>query len=298
MKSATSFLNHTTFHLIDIYRSLDYFARYSESLQKYLHEQVCKIIGRDGKLGYYDVTNYYFQIPYNDEDEYDNDGKLIREKSPPKEQRPDPIVQMSLLIDSNGIPMAFNTFSGAESEKTSLLPTIRRVKRDYGMERIIVVADRGLNTSDNTAFLTEINNDDSHGHDGYVYGQSVLNADSEFKAWVLEPKGYINTTETDKYGDEVIFRHKSRIYVKNVQLQNRQGKRNLKMTIYQKQMVYYSENIKFVKETGEIPDGVNLSLNLEKIAEEEKYDGYYSIVTSEKICLTRQSVTSTKDYGK
>ena len=100
------------------------------------------------------------------------------------------------------------------------------------------------------------------------------------------------------------------------------------MTIYQKQMVYYSKkyaekqkkerelvltkakdliahpgkytratsigaagyikNIKFVKETGEIPDGINLSLNLEKIAEEEKYDGYYSIVTSEKNLSDRE----------
>ncbi len=110
------------------------------------------------------------------------------------------------------------------------------------------------------------------------------------------------------------------------------------MTIYQKQMAYYSKkyaekqkkarelvlakakdliadpgkytratsigaagyikNIKFVKETGKIPDGINLLLNLEKITEEEKYDGYYSIVTSEIICLIARSATYTKDYGK
>lgn len=281
---------------------------------------------------YYDVTNYYFEIPYNDEDEYDNNGVLIkkgfRKKGPSKEHRPDPIVQMGLLMDSNGIPMAFNTFSGGESEKTSLLPIIRRVKKDYGMERIITVADRGLNTSDNTAFLAGTNDDNSRGHDGYIYGQSVLSADKEFKAWVLNPDGYIHTKETDKDGEEVIFIHKSRVYAKTIQLENQQGKRTLKMTIYQKQMAYYSQkyaekqkkerglvlakakdlianpgkytratsvgaagyikNIKFVKETGEIPDGISLSLNLEKIAEEEKYDGYYSIVTSEKKLSDRE----------
>lgn len=314
------------FSLDDLYRSLDYFARYSESIQKYLHEKVCEIIGRDGKLGYYDVTNYYFEIPYNDEDEYDDKGVLIkkgfRKKGPSKEHRPDPIVQMGLLMDSNGIPMAFNTFSGGDSEKTSLLPIIRRVKKDYGLERIIAVADRGLNTSDNTAFLAGTNDDDSRGHDGYVYGQSVLSADKEFKAWVLDTQGYIHSQEADKDGEEVIFTHKSRIYAKTIQLENLRGKRSLKMTIYQKQMAYYSEkyaqkqkrerelvlrkakdlianpgkytratsigaagyikNIKFVKETGEVSDGIKLSLNLDKIAEEEKYDGYYSIVTSEK----------------
>ena len=320
------FFESYDFSLDDLYRSLDYFARYSESIQKYLHEKVCEIIGRDGKLGYYDVTNYYFEIPYNDEDEYDDNGVLIkkgfRKKGPSKEHRPDPIVQMGLLMDSNGIPMAFNTFSGGDSEKTSLLPIIRRVKKDYGLKRIIAVADRGLNTSDNTAFLAGTNDDDCHGHDGYVYGQSVLAADKEFKAWVINPEGYIHSKEIDKNGEEVIFTHKSRIYAKTIQLENRQGKRSLKMTIYQKQMAYYSQkyaekqkrereivlkkardlianpgkytratsvgaagyinNIKFVKETGEIPDGVKLSLKLEKIAEEEKYDGYYSIVTSEK----------------
>jgi len=320
------FFESYDFSLDDLYRSLDYFARYSESIQKYLHEKVCEIIGRDGELGYYDVTNYYFEIPYNDEDEYDDKGVLIkkgfRKKGPSKEHRPDPIVQMGLLMDSNGIPMAFNIFSGGDSEKTSLLPIIRRVKKDYDLKRIIAVADRGLNTSDNTAFLAGTNDDDSCGHDGYVYGQSVLSADKEFKAWVLNTEGYIHSKEVDKDGEEVIFTHKSRIYAKTIQLENRQGKRSLKMTIYQKQMAYYSQkyaekqkrerelvlkkardlianpgkytratsigaagyinNIKFVKETGEIPDGVKLSLKLERIAEEEKYDGYYSIVTSEK----------------
>lgn len=320
------FFDKYDFSLDDVYRSLDHFAAYSEPLQKFLHEQICKTIGRDGKLGYYDVTNYYFEIPYDDEDEYDDDGNLVkkglRKKGPSKEHRPDPIVQMGLLMDSNGIPMAFNTFSGAESEKKSLLPLIRRVKRDYNLERIIVVADRGLNTSDNTAFLAGVNDDDSRGYDGYVYGQSVLGADKEFKEWVLNPDGYIKTIETDKNGDEYTVKYKSRIYAKTIQLENRQGKRNLKMTIYQKQLVFYSEkyakkqekerdlvikkaldlianpgkytratsvgaagyvkNIKFNKKTGEIADGLNLLLDIEKIKEEEKFDGYYSIVTSEK----------------
>ena len=320
------FFESFDFSIDDLYRSLDYFAQYSEPLQKYLHEKVCEIFGRDGKLGYYDVTNYYFEIPHNDEDDYDDNGIMVkkgfRKKGPSKEHRPDPIVQMGLLMDSNGIPMAFHTFSGGESEKTSLLPIIRRVKKDYGIERIITVADRGLNTSDNTAFLAGTNDDHSKAHDGYVYGQSVLSADKEFKEWVLNPEGYIHTKETDADGEEVLFTHKSRVYAKTIQLENQQGKRTLKMTIYQKQMVYYSKkyaakqkkerelvlakakdliahpgkytratsigaagyikDIKFVKETGEIPDGINLSLNLEKITEEEKYDGYYSIVTSEK----------------
>jgi len=321
-----SFFESFKFSLADIYRALDYFANYSNEIQHHLHDKVRELIGRDNQLGYYDVTNYYFEIPYEDEDEYDENGNMIKKgqkkRGPSKEHRKDPIVQMGLLMDSNGIPMAFDTFSGGESEKLSLLPIIRRVKRDFALGRVIVVADRGLNTSDNTAFLSGKNHDDMAGNDGYVYGQSVLGADKQFKEWVLNQQDYLIDKEVDKDGNAVYFKHKSRIYAKKIQLKGRDGKRARKMEIYQKQMVYYSEkyakkqkkdrdkaiakakelianpgkytratsigaagyvnNIKFLKETGEIPDGLVLSLNEARIKKEEKYDGYYSIVTSEK----------------
>ena len=325
-EARNSFFESFDFSLADIYRSLDFFASYSNEIQKCLHSRICELIGRDSQLGYYDVTNYYFEIPYEDDDEYDEEGTMVKKgqkkRGPSKEHRKDPIIQMGLLMDSSGIPMAFNTFSGGESEKRSLLPAVRRVKRDFSLERIIVVADRGLNTSDNTAFLSGKNHDDMEGNDGYVYGQSVLGADTQFKEWVLIQDGYITEQEADKDGEIVFFKHKSRIYAKKIQLKGRNGKRDRKMEIYQKQMVYYSpkyakkqkrdrekavakakalisnpgwytratsagaagyvKNIRFSKETGEIPDGLELSLDEEKIQQEEKYDGYYSIVTSEK----------------
>lgn len=320
------FFESFDFSLDDLYRSLDYFYRYSDEIQKHLHQRICETVGRQNQLGYYDVTNYYFEIPYEDEDKYNEDGELVKKgqkkRGPSKEHRRDPIVQMGLLMDSNGIPMAFNTFSGGISEKLSLIPTARRVKKDFGLERIIIVADRGLNTSDNTAFLAGKNHDDMTHSDGYVYGQSILGGDKEFKEWVLDHSGYRNDKVKDKDGNPVLFRHKSRIFAKKIQLKNSTGRRTRPMEIYQKQMVYYSEkyarkqkkerekaiakakdlianpgqysrstsigaagyvkNIRFLKETGEIPDGHELLLNEDRIRQEEQYDGYYSIVTSEK----------------
>lgn len=320
------FFEPFNFALEDCYRALDYFVSYSEEIQTLLATKTKEMFGRDPHLGYWDVTNYYFEIPYEDDDVFDDDGNLIKKgqkkRGPSKEHRKDPIVQMGLLMDSKGIPMAFNTFSGAESEKTNMLPAIRRAKRNLGIERIIVVADRGLNTSDNTALLSGKNHDDMKNNDGYVYGQSILGADKEFKAWVLDRDGYENDIEIDKDGNPVVFRHKSRIYAKKVTLKKQSGKRTLNYEIYQKQMVYYSDkyaqkqkadreriitkakslisnpklytrstcygaagyvkNISFSKSTGEIVDGTSLELDLEKIDEEAKYDGYYSIVTSEK----------------
>ena len=316
------FFDNFNFSLDDVYRALDYFSRYSQELQKYLHARVCSLVGRDCEKTYYDVTNYYFEIPYEDEDDPNTERKVKRKKGPSKEHRKDPIIQMGLLMDSNGIPMAFHTFSGNESEKTNMLPAVQKVKRDYEISRIIIVADRGLNTSDNTSVLSGVNASDEKNNDGYVYGQSIRGADAEFKKWVLEPDGYITTMEKNKDGEEIPFKHKSRLYAKKITKKDSDGIRRLKMTIYQKQMVYYSEkyakkqkyerekavakakdliknpanytkatsygctayinNISFSKDTGEIVDGKELSINEEKIAEEALYDGYYSIVTSEK----------------
>lgn len=314
------------FALEDVYRSLDFFESYSVEIQNLLAQKTKELFGRDPSLGYWDVTNYYFEIPYEDEDEVDEQGNITKKgqkkRGPSKEHRKDPIIQMGLLMDPNGIPIAYNTFSGGESEKTNMLPAIRRAKRDLEIDRIIVVADRGLNTSDNTAFLSGKNHDDMVGNDGYIYGQSVVGADKEFREWVLNSEGYVSDEETDKDGNVVIFKHKSRIHAKKIKLKKASGNRDLPYEIYQKQMVYYSEkyakkqkadreraiakamslianpgqytqstcygaaayvkNLRFIKGTGEIADGSILSLDLERISEEEKYDGYYAIVTSEK----------------
>ena len=317
------FFDSFSFSLDDVYRALGYFSRYSHELQKHLHAEVSSLIGRNSEKAYYDVTNYYFEIPYEDEDAgSDTERKLKRKKGPSKEHRKDPIIQMGLLMDPNGIPMAFHTFSGNESEKTTMLPAIQRVKKDYEIGRIIVVADRGLNTSDNTSVLSGTNASDEKNNDGYVYGQSIRGADAEFKKWALEPDGYVTTMEKKKDGEAIPFKHKSRLYAKEITKKDSNGARRLKMRIYQKQMVYYSEkyakkqrherekavakardliknpadytkatsygctvyinNVSFSKDTGEIVNGKELTINEQKIAEEAQYDGYYAIVTSEK----------------
>lgn len=317
------FFDSFSFSLDDVYRALGYFSRYSHELQKHLHAEVSSLIGRNSEKAYYDVTNYYFEIPYEDEDAgSDTERKLKRKKGPSKEHRKDPIIQMGLLMDPNGIPMAFHTFSGNESEKTTMLPAIQRVKKDYEIGRIIVVADRGLNTSDNTSVLSGTNASDEKNNDGYVYGQSIRGADAEFKKWALEPDGYVTAMEKNKDGEAIPFKHKSRLYAKEITKKDSNGARRLKMRIYQKQMVYYSEkyakkqrherekavakardliknpagytkatsygctvyinNVSFSKDNGEIVNGKELTINEQKIAEEAQYDGYYAIVTSEK----------------
>ncbi|MEI3327559.1 MAG: hypothetical protein V8R64_14360 [Thomasclavelia sp.] len=175
---------------------------------------------------YYDCTNYYFEIEYNDDDIIDENGEIIekgmRKRGPEKNKRPDPIIEMGLLMDSSGIPMSYDIFPGNESEKTSLRPILKKTKADFGIERTIVVADRGLNTSDNIFYIAGFNNDENSKRDGYVYGQSVRGADKEFKKWVLDEKGY-KTDIIDENNKKIAFTHKSRVYSKEIKI-TRDGK--------------------------------------------------------------------------
>ncbi len=323
------------FSLKDTYKALDVFDQYDEQLQKWIYSHSSKICERDMSVSYFDCTNYYFDIGRSDMDTFDDDGRPVdgkgnpaeikyRKRGPEKNHRPDPIVEMGLLMDKDGIPLAFDLFPGNESEKVHMRPIINRVKSQFCSGRVIFVADRGLNTSDNIYFLNGDNKADHNPRDGYVYGQSVRGADAEFKAWVL--KGDYKTEKlTDDDGREVTFTHKSRIHPKTIQVNTtvpgQKKKRKKPVSIDQKQMAYYSEkyakkqkhdrdimvarakdlikhpkkydkitaagsgayvqNIAFDKSTGEIIEGRELVLDEAKIAEEEKYDGYYSIVTSE-----------------
>lgn len=341
-----TFFEKFDFSLKDLYRSLDYFELLKDDIIKSIWESTKKTYKRDTSITYYDTTNYYFEISYNDEDLIDENGNIlekgIRKKGPSKEHRKTPIIGMGLLMDKNGIPLSYDLFPGNESEKLMMRPTLKKTKNKFEINRTIIVADRGQNTSDNTIFIAGKNDDEHTNHDGYVYGQSIIGADKEFKTWALEQSEFLNDYIYDDEGklvtykeaikDEngnilkyenkpVIFKHKSRVYAKNVQIK-KDGKRKITYQIYQKQMVYYSKkyadrqkhereiaikkaqdlisnpgkytqatsygctkyinNIRFNEETGEIPTGLDLSLKLEKIKEEEKYDGYYSIVTSEK----------------
>jgi len=279
-----------------VYRSLDHFDRFNLDLQAWLNEAVKKQYGRNRGYAYYDVTNYYFEIDEEDE---------LRRKGPSKEHRTSPIVQMGLLLDSLGLPLAYHLFPGNESEKLSLNPLLNRLKEDFGLGRLVVVADKGLNCGDNIAFQVAQGN-------GYIYSQSIRGADQEFKQYVLEQSGYRPNGEHSKV--------KSRIYPKEITFTNAKGKKE-KIRIDQKQVVFYSQDyadkarydrghtiakarrylqspsglaralaysaasyikgLQYDKDGEIVETKAVLYLDEARIREEEQYDGYYAIVTSE-----------------
>lgn len=319
------FESYDDIDLENVYRALTIFSENEKELKKWIYDHSVTKYNRDLSSTYFDCTNYYYDISKPDIDDVDDDGKLLlkryRKYGPEKNHRKDPIVELGLLMDNTSIPLAYELFPGNESEKLHMLPVVNRARKEYGFNRTIVVADRGLNTSDNIYKLNGSNKSDNNKRDGYIYGQSVRGADQEFKDYVLDQDGYVDTKIIDN-NSKITFRHKSRIYPKTIYVEssNKKGKLTKhKTTVDQKQLVYYSKkyadkqklerdraierakdliahpkkydkvsakgasgyviNIAFDK-NGEIINK-SMELDVDKIQEEEKYDGYYSIVTSE-----------------
>jgi len=285
------------FTLGDIYRCLTFISGKKDNLKLHLHRKIKEQYGRDTELVYYDVTNYYFEI-----DKPDN----LRKKGVSKEHRPDPIVQMGLFVDTMGIPVSYGLFPGNTNDCSTLIPLLAEIKREYGIGRTIVVADKGMNTGMNIAFNLIKG-------DGYVYSQTVRGGHKELKDYVLNSGGY--RQEGEKY------RIKSRVYPREIIIRDKDGIER-KLRVPEKQVVFYStdydkrakaerepalmkarelagnpgkynkatsygaakyiKNLQFDKHTGEIvTTGQRPVFDEEKLREEEKFDGYYAIVTSE-----------------
>ena len=317
--------------LDDLYRSLKPMLECKEDIFKTIWNNTKDKYNRDASTSFYDCTNYYYEIEYDDPDVINEKGEIVkkglRKRGPEKNHRPDPIVEMGLLLDKKGFPISYNIFPGNVKENETLIPEIKKIKRRHSIDKIIVVADRGLNCSNNMIKMAGLDLDKKN-RDGYIYGQSIRGADQEFKDWVLK-NDYIIDKIVDDNGNEIIFKHKSRMYPKKMNITREDkgltksgNKRKQSITVDQKQMVYYSQkyadkqkrdrqmviekakdlikhpgnytratshgaagyvnNIQFDEKTGTVVEGSELILDQTKIDEDSKYDGYYSIVTSEE----------------
>jgi transposase len=294
-----AFFERFDFKLEEVYRSLSFFSEQKEALQLWMHERVLKKYSRDTSLVYYDLTNYYFETDQQDG---------FRMKGVCKEHRPDPIVQMGLFMDRNGIPVSYKLFAGNEADCMTLRPMISETARNYSLGRIIVVADKGVISSDNIWYTLSARN-------GYVFSYSVRKSDKAFKDYVLDQDGY-------RWNKDKTFKIKSRLEPRTIKVTSSRGGKICKQ-VEEKQVIVYSDkyaekarhdreqavqkakdliknpsrydraasygaakyikNLVFDKDTGEImEDAKNLLVfDEEKLKDEAVYDGYYAIVTSE-----------------
>ncbi|MDO4539046.1 MAG: IS1634 family transposase [Coriobacteriales bacterium] len=160
----------------DVYRALDELDRISGRVVDACNRAIAANSHRDESLVYYDVTNYFFEC--------DPDAEGPRRKGVSKEHRPNPIVQMGMLQDADGIPISFELFDGNTNDCETMLPVLRG-RRARGFGRVVVVADKGMNCSDNIAGCVAKG-------DGFVFSQSLrgTKSSSEYRRWALSEEGY------------------------------------------------------------------------------------------------------------
>ena len=233
--------------LNDVYKVLDVLEENSKKIQKRMNTKIKNSsIGRVTNLTYYDVTNYYFETMYGDDDVYelDEDNEIIKdEKGNPiivksgfkkngvsKENAKGPIVQMGLFIDNNGIPVSHKLFPGNTQDKTTFKNVLENDVDEMDLGRIVVVADNGMNTQENKYLITEKGN-------GYIVSKSVKKSWTKIGPWALEDKDYI---EIKNESGEVTFKYKSRINEIELTYKNSDGTKSKKI-VKEKEIVYWSK---------------------------------------------------------
>ena len=296
-----SLLEPPKYELHDVYRALSVLAGESDYIQAEVYKNSNFVAGRNNRILYFDCTNYYFEI--EEEDDFRKYGKS-------KENRPNPIVQMRLFMDGDGIPLAFNIFPGNQNEQPSLKPLEQDIIRNFGFERFVVCTDGGPGSDDNRLF------NDIEGR-AFIVTQSLkkLKADernaamddrnwrrlsdgksvdiSEIKA---DPQSHINDLyyKEETYGTKkvpgqlMIVTYSPRYALYQRSVRSKQIERAEKMVDNgAKKKSYGNPNdpARFVRkvsvtENGEAADQTQYSLNEERIAEEKMYDGYYAVCTN------------------
>lgn len=290
-----------------IYDALDVLAEYKEQFIHRMHSSICKTVGRSSTHIYYDVTNFFFEIEKPDPNEDIGDGvqKGLRQKGVSKENRKEPIVQMGMFLDDNGIPITIETFPGNTLDQATLRPALKKSMGKLETERFVLVADRGLHSFYNLCHLV------SDGQ-GYIVSKSIRKTPKAERQWIMMQEDYIAKGNN--------FKFKSRIVTRRVKDEN-----GVVMELKEKVIVYWSERFymreynehksfldflerlrqnpasfritaiqsnklkkffkrEFVhKDTGEIIESGKLlgMLDEEKIEELTAFMGYYQIVTSE-----------------
>ena len=178
------FFEFSDFKLEDIYKSLDYLANSKDDITLAMHEGITETYDRDCTLVFYDVTNYYFES---------DETTGLRQRGVSKEKKKTGIVQMGLFIDRKGIPITYELFPGHTNDLSTMRPILEKIKKQYNIGKITIVADKGNNSGKNLDYI------DTQ-QDKYIISQKLRQHGRGLSDIVLDQEGYItNSTGTFKY---------------------------------------------------------------------------------------------------
>lgn len=197
-KTASEFMEKPTYELHDVYRALDVLGTECDFIQAEVYKNSHFIGQRNDKILYYDCTNYYFEIEQEDGDK--KYGKC-------KEHRPNPILQMGMFMDGDGIPLAFSLFPGNTNEQRSLKPLEQKVIQDFGCQKFIYCSDAGLSSE-------SIRNYNHMGERTFIVTQSIKKLPAEDKAWALSKEGFRRVSDNKPVDITTLSEDDTQLYYK------------------------------------------------------------------------------------
>ena len=301
-EESKKYIEQPEFELHHIYRSLDILAKESNHIQASLYKNSIKNNNtRQTGVIYYDCTNYYFEI---------EEAKGIKQFGVSKEHRPNPIVQMGLFMDADGFPLAFDINPGNTNEQITLKPLEKRLNSDFGLSKFVVCTDAGLSSTDNRKY-------NMIGGRAFITTQSLKKLKSHLKEWALSCEGWKIVNQNDDttynlkelnpdndysrttfYKDRFInedgveqrmivtysIKYKEYIHRKRQQQIERAEKliKTNSITLNSKRS---TDCKRFIKKTtctkeGEVCEHELYNIDLNRIVEEQQYDGFYAICTN------------------
>ena len=298
-------LEQPSFQLHDIYRALEILSKESDFIQSELYKNSSKYCERNNRVLYYDCTNFFFEIEQDDD---------FRKYGVSKEHRPNPIVQMGLFMDGDGIPLSFEMNPGNTNENTTLKPLEEKIINDFNLSTVVVCTDAGLASKANRKFNNTNNRK-------FITTQSIKQLKQELKDWALDKTGWhipglekttIDISKLDK--DETLrLKWKDTTFYKERWIKDDEGFEQKMIVTYSIKYADYQRNIRsnqikrasnlinsnpskigkpkqndfkrFISTTVTTEDGQEAtkkeySINQEVILEEMKYDGFYAVCTN------------------
>lgn len=297
LKLSQMFLEKPGCELHQVYRALEILAKENDFFQSQLYKNSDQIMDRRKGILYYDCTNYYFEIEKED---------AFRKYGFSKEHRPNPIVQMGLFMDADGIPLTFSVFNGNENEQPSMKPLEKKILSDFGVKRFVVCTDAGLSSTpnrilNNTADRRFVTTQSIKKLKGFLKdfclsdeGWHLSGSPGSFKLSELDENDhYDKTFYKDRWIKEdgleqhliVTFSFKYRDYQRSIR--SRQLERAAKLTDNPSALKKNRQNDprRFVRQDhctsdGEAADKVITSIDEDVVREEERYDGFYAVCTN------------------
>lgn len=293
-KAACRYLERPTYELHDVYRALSVLSEECDFIQSEVYKNSSFVTNRNDGILYYDCTNYYFEIEQSDD---------IKKYGKCKEHRPNPIVQMGLFMDADGIPLAFSIFPGNSNEQTSLKPLESKILQEFGCEKFIFCSDAGLASESNREF-------NHMGRRSFIVTQSIKKLPKEERELALKMNDFRRLSDNALVDISSLPDDDTGLYYKDIPYTTKKLYQRLIVTYSPKYAAYQravragqieraekmvadgkkkrerrnpNDPARFVGKVSVTDDGevakTRYYLDEEKIREEEQYDGLYAVCT-------------------